>query len=133
MDRHTGTTGLDGTTLLPEPSEAPITDVSPILAMRAAILSQPKDAVWLVATGALTNVALMFATFPEVAAHVKGLSVMGGAIGGGFTDAPTGKVVGEGERLGNHTPWAEFNIYVNPSPPLPFVESLPFVGGRLIL
>ena len=41
---------------------------------------------------------------------------MGGAVGGGFTDAILGKVEGEGERFGNHTPWAEFNIYVRDTP-----------------
>ena len=39
---------------------------------------------------------------------------MGGAIGGGFTDAPMGTVTGEGERFGNITPFAEFNIYIDP-------------------
>lgn len=39
---------------------------------------------------------------------------MGGAVGGGFTDAPMGKVDGDGERFGNWTPWAEFNIYIDP-------------------
>ncbi|KAI9876666.1 MAG: Uridine nucleosidase 1 [Pleopsidium flavum] len=109
-----GRTGLDGTTLLPNPSSPPITDINAIVAMRSAFLSQPKETSWLIATGALTNVALLFCTFPEVAAHIKGLSIMGGAIGGGFTDAPMGKVAGEGERLGNVTQWAEFNIYCDP-------------------
>jgi hypothetical protein len=34
----------------------------------------------------VTNIALLFATFPEVAEHIQGLSIMGGAIGEGFTD-----------------------------------------------
>ena len=76
--------------------------------MRHALIEQPEGKAWLVATGALTNVALLFATFPELVEHIKGLSIMGGAIGGGFTDAP----MGEGERFGNWTTWAEFNIYV---------------------
>lgn len=42
---------------------------------------------------------------------------MGGAIGGGFSDAPMGKVHGQGERFGNWTPWAEFNIYIDPVSP----------------
>ena len=80
--------------------------------MRNALLSQPKGTPWVVATGALTNVALLFATFPEVAEHVQGVSIMGGAIGGGFTDAPMSKMPGEHTRIGNVTPWAEFNLYV---------------------
>jgi len=39
-----------------------------------------------------------------------GISIMGGAVGGGFTDAPMGKVKGEGERFGNWTAYAEFNV-----------------------
>ena len=80
--------------------------------MRHALLAQPKGEAWLVATGALTNVALLFAVFPEVAEHIKGLSIMGGAVGSGFTNAPLGHVKGEGERFGNITAFAEFNIYV---------------------
>lgn len=75
-------------------------------------MGQEEGTAWVVATGALTTVALLFATFPEVVGHIKGLSVMGGAVGGGFTGAPMGRVEGQGERFGNWTRWAEFNIYV---------------------
>lgn len=81
--------------------------------MRNALLAQPKDTAWVVATGTLTNVGLLFATFPEVAEHVRGVSIMGGAIGGGFTDAPMSCIPGDGHRIGNTTMWAEFNIYVS--------------------
>lgn len=80
--------------------------------MRNELLAQPKDTAWVVATGALTNIGLLFATFPEVAEHVRGVSIMGGAIGGDFTDVPISKIAGEASRVGNTTPWAEFNIYV---------------------
>ncbi|KAI9703644.1 MAG: Uridine nucleosidase 1 [Candelina mexicana] len=113
-DRIIGASGLDGTTLLPPPTNSPRADVNAIVAARTALLSQPNSTAWLIATGALTNVALLFATFPEVAQHIKGLSIMGGAIGGGFTDAPMGRVKGEGARIGNWTRWAEFNIYCDP-------------------
>ena len=69
---------------------------------------------YLVATGACTNIALLFSIHPELASHIAGLSIMGGALGGGFSDAPMGMVHGEGERFGNWTPWAEFNIYIDP-------------------
>jgi Inosine-uridine nucleoside N-ribohydrolase len=107
-----GESGLDGTDLLPKVYKPAIRDVNPILAMRDALLAQPKGTPWLVATGTLTNVALLFATFPEVAEHIQGLSIMGGAIGNGFTDAPMSRLPGEHARIGNVTPWAEFNIYV---------------------
>ena len=38
---------------------------------------------------------------------------MGGAIGDNFTNAPLGKV-DDRERIGNWSPWAEFNILVDP-------------------
>ena len=104
-----GENGIDGTNLLAEPTSPPITDTNAILAMRDALLAQAKGTVWLVATGALTNVGLLFATFPEVAEHIKGLSIMGGSIGDGFTTATH---CGSTEPFGNTTFYAEFNIYV---------------------
>ncbi|KAL1961342.1 hypothetical protein VTO42DRAFT_70 [Malbranchea cinnamomea] len=109
-----GDSGLDGTDLLPVPRKSAIREPNAIVAMRDALLSQPKDTAWLVATGTLTNVALLFATFPEVAEHIKGLSIMGGAVGGGFSAVPISKKPGDESRVGNITPWAEFNIYVDP-------------------
>ena len=110
---HTGHSGLDGTDLLPKASRPPVLDANPILAMRNALLAQPPNTAWLVATGTLTNIGLLFATFPEVAGHIKGLSIMGGAVGEGFTDVPMSRLPGEESRVGNTTPWAEFNIYVS--------------------
>ncbi|PGH08815.1 hypothetical protein AJ80_07774 [Polytolypa hystricis UAMH7299] len=113
VDIH-GTSGLDGTDLLPTPTTPPVINPNAIVAMRDALLSQPKDTAWLVATGTLTNIALLFATFPEVAGHIRGLSIMGGAIGDKFTDAPMSRLSGEETRVGNTTQWAEFNIYCDP-------------------
>jgi uridine nucleosidase len=81
--------------------------------MAQALFAEAPHTPWLVATGTLTNVALLFAKFPSLAEHIAGLSIMGGAIGGGFTSAPMGKV-GESERFGNWTPWGEFNVVVDP-------------------
>ena len=82
--------------------------------MYKSLKAETKGKPWLVATGSLTNVALLFASFPDLVKHIGGLSIMGGAIGGGFTEAPMGHVKGEGEgeRFGNVGAWAEFNIYV---------------------
>ena len=76
-----------------------------------------KGTAWLVATGTLTNVAMLIAKYPDVVDHIKGLSIMGGAIGmmadGLFSDAPMGKV-GSKERYGNWTPYGEFNVVADP-------------------
>jgi hypothetical protein len=87
-----GESGLDGTTVLPAPAAAPAT-VGAVGAMHAA-LSAPENRgrAWVVATGALTNVALLFAVHPRLADDVAGVSVMGGAIGGFFSNAPLGRM-----------------------------------------
>ncbi|SMY23625.1 unnamed protein product [Zymoseptoria tritici ST99CH_1A5] len=111
-----GESGLDGTTLLPAPAVDAKTDVPAVEAMYTALMVQPKGAAWIVATGCLTNIALLFAIHPDLVDHIAGLSIMGGAVGDGFTDAPMGTVKGESEdqRFGNWTRWAEFNIYIDP-------------------
>jgi len=114
-----GESGLDGTTLLPEPVRKPLFRCNAIVDMREALMACPPNTVWLVATGSLTNIALLFATFPDVAEHIRGLSIMGGAVGNNFTSAPLGvtfkNALGETEpRIGNHTPYAEFNIWCDP-------------------
>lgn len=100
-----GESGLDGTTYLPQPTVPAKSDVA-IMAIYQALIKQPPKTAWIAAVGALTNMALLFATFPDLAEHVAGLCIMGGAVGGGFTNAPMGKIEGEGERIGNWSRWA---------------------------
>ncbi|KAL7900020.1 Inosine/uridine-preferring nucleoside hydrolase domain-containing protein [Trichoderma sp. TUCIM 5745] len=107
-----GDSGLDGTDLLPEPQCTPSTEPA-IDAMAAALKAQPAGTAWIVATGTVTNVTALFRKYPELIPHIKGLSIMGGSIGGGFSDAPLGTVDGK-ERIGNTTPYAEFNIFIDP-------------------
>ncbi|KAH8639623.1 hypothetical protein IG631_07393 [Alternaria alternata] len=108
-----GESGLDGVTLLPSPVEPAATDVDHLEAMHRALMATPPNTAWLVSTGTLTNIGMLFQKYTHLAAHLKGLSIMGGAVGGGFTDAPMGTVEGEGERFGNWTPYAEFNVCYN--------------------
>lgn len=109
-----GESGLDGTTCLPEPRVEVRKDVTAVEAIARALKAEVKGTAWLVPTGALTNAAYVFAVHPELAEHIAGVSLMGGAIGGGFSDAPMGTVGGNGERFGNWTPFAEFNVYIDP-------------------
>ncbi|KAF6803401.1 inosine-uridine preferring nucleoside hydrolase [Colletotrichum sojae] len=107
-----GESGLDGTDLLPQPSVSahPIPAVE---AMAAALRAQAPGTAWLVATGSLTNVGQLFTQHPDLVSHIRGLSIMGGAVGDGFTDIVMGQVDGV-PRVGNWTPWAEFNIIIDP-------------------
>jgi uridine nucleosidase len=101
---------LDGVTLLPKPVEPAAIDVDHLEAIYRALIATPKGTAWLASTGTLTNIGLLFQKYHDLASHLKGLSIMGGAVGGGFTEAPMGKVKGEGERFGNWTSYAEFNV-----------------------
>ncbi|KAI6259147.1 hypothetical protein MCOR19_004543 [Pyricularia oryzae] len=120
-----GESGINGTDLLPKPLRAPDRSISAVDAMAKAVLAQPAGTPWIVATGCLTNVAEAVEKYPQLAEHVAGLSFMGGAVGGGFTTAVSGQVDGL-ERIGNRTPWAEFNIFIDP-------ESADFILSNEVL
>jgi inosine-uridine nucleoside N-ribohydrolase len=83
-----GETVLDGPDL-PPPSVAPAAELA------VDVLASRLDGVTLVATGPLTNVALLLARYPE--AKPERIVLMGGAI-----------------AEGNVTPAAEFNIWADP-------------------
>ncbi|KAI1213963.1 inosine-uridine preferring nucleoside hydrolase-domain-containing protein [Annulohypoxylon truncatum] len=114
-----GESGLDGTSLLPPPPPHRLAKCtapdhpSAVEAMAAALRAHPPGTVWISATGALTNVAALFAKYPDLAARIKGLTVMGGSVGDGFTPAVMGVVDGR-PRVGNYTEWAEFNVLIDP-------------------
>ncbi|GAB0132223.1 hypothetical protein EsDP_00000665 [Epichloe bromicola] len=107
-----GESGLDGTDLLPQPQCEALAKPA-IEAMYEAIMAQPAGTAWVVATGSLTNVGAVLRQYPDITAHIKGISLMGGSFGGGFSDAVMGMVDNK-ERIGNITAWAEFNILVDP-------------------
>jgi inosine-uridine nucleoside N-ribohydrolase len=88
-DHGLGGVQLAEPTLRPDPRHA-----IDFLAETVAGASEP---VTLVAIGPLTNVALLYARYPDVAATLERLVVMGGSIG-----------------AGNTTPAAEFNIWFDP-------------------
>jgi inosine-uridine nucleoside N-ribohydrolase len=89
-----GESGLDGPSL-PPPSRAP--EAEHAIDWIAATVEASAEPVTLVATGPLTNVALLLARYPELPARLERIVLMGGAIG-----------------EGNTTPSAEFNIWVDP-------------------
>jgi pyrimidine-specific ribonucleoside hydrolase len=89
-----GVSGLDGADL-PEPATAPRPEGA-LEFLRATLAAAPAP-VTLIPTGPLTNIALLLRTYPEIAAKIAHISLMGG-----------------GMRQGNWTPAAEFNIWVDP-------------------
>jgi inosine-uridine nucleoside N-ribohydrolase len=89
-----GETGLDGPAF-GEPA-VPVEPAGAVEFMRHTILGAVQ-AVTLVATGPLTNVAALLLAHPDLAGRLHQIVLMGGS-----TDR------------GNVTPYAEFNVYVDP-------------------
>ena len=90
-----GESGIDGVDL-PEPA----LQLQPDHAVDALIdilRREPSGTVTLVPVGPLTNIAMALIKAPDIASRIKHIAIMGGAL-----------------ELGNVTPAAEFNIYVDP-------------------
>ncbi|MFM7944729.1 pyrimidine-specific ribonucleoside hydrolase RihA [Hafnia paralvei] len=111
-DNVHGESGLDGPDL-PEPNFAPQTcNAVELIAQTLRASQQP---VTVVATGPLTNIALLLTSHPELHAKISRIVIMGGAA-----------------MLGNWTPAAEFNIYVDPeAAEVVFQSGLPIVMAGL--
>ena len=91
-----GKTGLDGPALW-EP-ETPLQDRHAVDFIIETLRREPEGAVTLTPLGPLTNIATAFARAPEIVERVAEIVLMGGAY----------------FEVGNSTPAAEFNIYVDP-------------------
>ena len=89
-----GESGLDGPEI-PEATFAP--DERGALRLVADVLEGSSEPITLVPTGPLTNVAILLRERPELKSRIGRIVLMGGSMG-----------------LGNTTPAAEFNIYVDP-------------------
>lgn len=91
-----GKTGLDGPSL-PEP-QMQLTPGHAVDFIIDTLRTQPSGNVTLCPLGPLTNIATAFQKAPDVAERVQQIVLMGGAY----------------FEVGNITPTAEFNIYVDP-------------------
>jgi pyrimidine-specific ribonucleoside hydrolase len=89
-----GDSGLDGADL-PEPAAGAV-DLTAVELM-SALLRDAGDPVTLVATGPLTNIALLLRAAPALRERIGAISLMGGSLGAGNTTAA-----------------AEFNIWADP-------------------
>jgi len=90
-----GESGLDGPEELPDADFGP--DERGAVELISETLRASREPVTLVPVGPLTNIALLLRRHPDLKARIARVSLMGGSIG-----------------LGNTTPAAEFNIYVDP-------------------
>lgn len=111
-DNVHGESGLDGPEL-PEPNFAP--QQCNAVELIAKTLRESAEPVTIVATGPLTNIALLLTSHAELQPKIARIVIMGGAAG-----------------LGNWTPAAEFNIYVDPeAAEIVFQSRLPIVMAGL--
>ena len=90
-----GKSGLDGPEEIPHAGFEP--DESGAVALIADTLRASTEPVTLIPVGPLTNIAAFLREHPDLKDRVARISLMGGSMG-----------------LGNTTPAAEFNIYVDP-------------------
>ncbi|QFT63629.1 nucleoside hydrolase [Roseivivax sp. THAF30] len=91
-----GKTGLDGPTL-PEPT-MPLQDRHAVDFIIDTLREEPEGSVTLCPLGPLTNIATALDRAPDIGPRIKEIVLMGGAY----------------FEVGNITPAAEFNIYVDP-------------------
>ncbi len=91
-----GKTGLDGV-VLPEP-RMPLQRAHAVDFLIDTLRAAPEGEITLCPLGPLTNIATAFARAPDIAGRVREIVLMGGAY----------------FEVGNITPAAEFNIYVDP-------------------
>jgi len=107
-----GESGLDGPEIA-DPSFEP--DERSATELIADTLQEAPEPVTLIPTGPLTNVATFLREHPELKSRIARISLMGGSIG-----------------LGNTTPAAEFNVYVDPEAAREVFESgLPIIMSGL--
>ncbi|WP_376872542.1 nucleoside hydrolase [Albirhodobacter sp. R86504] len=91
-----GVSGLDGISL-PEP-QMPLSEGDGVDVIINHVMNEPAGTVSLCVLGPLTNIATALRRAPQIADRVKQIVLMGGAY----------------FEVGNVTPAAEFNIYVDP-------------------
>ena len=91
-----GTTGIDGVDVVDPVT--PLRSTHAVDFIIETLLAASEEAVTLVPTGPLTNIATAIDKAPEILGHIDEIVLMGGAMREG----------------GNRTPSAEFNILVDP-------------------
>ncbi len=105
-----GKTGLDGP-VMPEPV-MPVKDAHAVDFIIDTLRAEPTNSVTLCPLGPLTNIATALTRAPDIADRIQEIVLMGGAY----------------FQVGNITPAAEFNIYVDPqAAEIVFKSGIPLV------
>lgn len=109
-----GDTGMDGPTFDNADTNYPISSQNAVTFLHKKI-QQSSELITIVATGPLTNIALLFKTFPDVKDSIDKIVLMGGGI-----------------DHGNITKGAEFNIWTDPeAAKIVFTAGIPLVMAGL--
>ena len=105
-----GKTGLDGPQL--DDPQMPLQDKHAVDFIIDTLRSEPAGSVTLCPLGPLTNIAMALQRAPDIASRIQEIVLMGGAY----------------FEVGNVTPAAEFNIYVDPqAAEIVFTSGIPLV------
>jgi len=105
-----GKTGLDGPQL--DDPQMPLQDQHAVDFIIDTLRSEPAGSVTLCPLGPLTNIAMALQRAPDIASRIQEIVLMGGAY----------------FEVGNVTPAAEFNIYVDPqAAEIVFTSGIPLV------
>eukprot|EP01133_Synstelium_polycarpum_P004389 gene4389-5136_t len=94
-----GETGLDSAVVVNIETKAPLNKnaISHMAKTIRRTFSEQKSQTTIIATGSLTNVALLLSVYPDVKLQIESITLLGGAM-----------------TTGNISPVAEFNILVDP-------------------
>lgn len=109
-----GSSGLDGTGLLPLPVLQKQPDHTAVAAMAEAIQAHPGE-LTIVATGPLTNIALLLVNYPELISELRLLSIRGGGV-----------------NVANWTSYSEFNFWSDPKA-AEIVLTCPDLYGKIMI
>ncbi len=111
-----GESGMDGPTSLPDVTCVPLARLHAVECMRQT-LDEAEEPITLAALGPLTNIAVLIRMYPRLLPKLRCISLMGGSLG-----------------KGNSSPWAEFNIFVDPeAAQIVFSSGVPVVMSGLDL
>lgn len=110
-DNAYGSDGVGGV-ILPESPKKPVT--GNIADLYAVLLNQRDKDVTVLATGPATNLAMFVEKYPDNANNISEIIFMGGGLNPPGKDGKPVYLENGTQRIGNITPYAEFNAFQDP-------------------